>query len=80
MTLRALVIDDNARAIVARVRAHAEANHSHPSPLAMTPGDDPRFVARLGAYRRGQIGWSTSIGTSTASSSRSRSRQMWHGS
>jgi hypothetical protein len=46
---RLLIIDDVARAEVRRVLAHAEANHYYPGDA--TPGDDPRFVAKLGTYR-----------------------------
>ncbi len=49
VNLRPLVLDDAAKAEVARVKAHAEANHYRPG--GSTPGDDPRFVAKLGTYR-----------------------------
>lgn len=51
--MRALVVDDAARAAVTRVMVHAEANHYHPwaSPKPNAPGDDERFVAQLGSYR-----------------------------
>ncbi|SRR6266702_204536 len=51
MRMRPLVIDDTARAIAARVLAHAKAHHYRPGPGQMAPGDDNRFVARLGTYR-----------------------------
>ena len=47
--MRALIIDDRAKAEIARVKAHAEANHYWPGQA--TPGDDPRYVARLSTYR-----------------------------
>ena len=52
MNLRPLIIDDAAKAKVAAVVAHAEAHPYRPfTPGAKTPGDDDRFVARLGSYR-----------------------------
>ena len=47
--MRALIIDDAARAEVARVKAHAASHHYGPGQPA--PGGDPRFVARLSTYR-----------------------------
>jgi hypothetical protein len=47
--MRALIMDDAAKAEVARVKAHAEAHHYYPG--RATPGDDPKFVARLSSYR-----------------------------
>ena len=47
--MRPLIIGPEAKAEAARVRAHAEANHYHLGQA--TPGDDPRYVARLGTYR-----------------------------
>lgn len=47
--VRALIIDDDARASAARVLSHAEKHHY--SPGQKPPGDDDRFVARLGTYR-----------------------------
>lgn len=47
--MRALVIDDNARAEVARVLAHAEKHHYRSG--QPPPGDNEHFVARLGTYR-----------------------------
>lgn len=49
--VRPLVIDDEAKAIAARVIAHAEAHPYHPRPGSTPPGDDPNFVAKLGTYR-----------------------------
>jgi hypothetical protein len=47
--MRPLIIDDAAKAKVARVLEHAEANPYHfRGPV---PGDDPRFVAELNTYR-----------------------------
>jgi hypothetical protein len=51
MKMRPLIIDDNAKAEVARVRAHAEANPYRPVASGNVPGDDRRFVAHLGSYR-----------------------------
>lgn len=48
--LRPLVMDDKAKAEVARVKAYAEAHHYRP-PSKFTPGDNPKFVARLNTYR-----------------------------
>ena len=47
--MRALIIDDAAKAEVARVKAHAAANHYHHGHAP--PGGDPRFVAHLSTYR-----------------------------
>lgn len=47
--MRPLIIDDRAKAEVARVHAHAEANPYFPGQA--TPGDNPQFVAKLGTYR-----------------------------
>jgi hypothetical protein len=49
--MRALIVDDEARANVARVLSHAEQNHYHPERAKGSPGDDPHFVAYLGTYR-----------------------------
>jgi hypothetical protein len=49
--LRALIIDDTAKAKVARVPAHAEKNHYRPGPGIPPPGDGERFVAYLNTYR-----------------------------
>lgn len=49
--MRALLINDEARAKVAAVIAHAEKHHYMPQPGSPPPGDDERFVAKLGTYR-----------------------------
>lgn len=49
MTMRVLQIDDEAKAEVARVLAHAEANPYFPGQAS--PGNDPKFVAQLGTFR-----------------------------
>lgn len=51
MNLRPLVIDDNAKAKVARVLAHAEQHHYRIDAGGPPPGDDERFVAQLDTYR-----------------------------
>jgi hypothetical protein len=50
--MRALIIDDLAKARVQKVRAHAEqkANWYIPD-SSMVPGNDPKFVAHLDTYR-----------------------------
>ncbi len=49
--MRALVIDDAAKAAAQRVIAHAERHHYEPGRSKWVPGDDDRFVARLGTFR-----------------------------
>lgn len=49
--MRPLVIDDETRAKVAAVIAHADKHHYMPQPGSPPPGDDERFVAKLGTYR-----------------------------
>lgn len=51
--MRALVIDDNARAQVERVLLHAldPAHWYKPRKDARVPGDDARFVCQLNTYR-----------------------------
>lgn len=49
MTMRPLIIDNHARAEVARVIAHAEAHHYRKG--QPVPGDDPAFVVYLNTYR-----------------------------
>jgi hypothetical protein len=49
--IRALVIDDAAKAKAARVLAHAEGHHYFPERTMLLPGDDERFVARFNDYR-----------------------------
>src|SRR5215831_17200761 len=49
--MRALIIDDVAKAKVARVLAYAERHHYRPGPGIPPPGDDGRFVALLNAFR-----------------------------
>jgi hypothetical protein len=49
--MRPLVIDDSAKAAVARVKAYAEANHYYPSPGQPIPGDNPNYVVNLSTYR-----------------------------
>jgi hypothetical protein len=48
--MRALIIDDTAKTEIARVKTHAEAHHYTPGAWKV-PGDDPRYVAKLGSYR-----------------------------
>src|SRR5215467_10806197 len=50
MPLRALMIDDAARAEANRVIAYAM-DHPFVPGVSPTPGDDPRFVADFGTYR-----------------------------
>ena len=47
--MRPLIIDAHALAEIARVKAHAEAHHYRRGDP--TPGDNPKFVARLSTYR-----------------------------
>jgi hypothetical protein len=49
--LRALIIDESAKAKAARVIAHAEKNHYFLGKTTTPPGDDERFVAHLNDYR-----------------------------
>lgn len=49
--MRALIIDDVARADVVRVLAHAAEHHYRPAPSARPPGDDDGLIANLGTYR-----------------------------
>jgi hypothetical protein len=49
--LRPLMIDDAARAKIARVVAYAMDHPYIPGPRAPVPGDDPHFVAHLNTYR-----------------------------
>jgi hypothetical protein len=49
MRMRPLIIDARALAEVARVKAYAEAHHYRPGD--QTPGDNPKFVAKLSTYR-----------------------------
>ncbi len=49
--MRALIIDDEAKATAARILAYADTHHYHPGrPGQMTPGDDPNFVAHFDTY------------------------------
>lgn len=47
--LRPLIIDDQAKREAARVISHAEQHHYRPG-IDPIPGDDDRYVARLGTY------------------------------
>jgi hypothetical protein len=49
MSMRVLVIDDTAKAEIARVREYAEANPYYQG--GPTPGDNPAYVAKLGDFR-----------------------------
>jgi len=49
--MRPLVIDADARAQAQRVLDHATEHHYWPNKTVQSPGDDPRFVAKLGTYR-----------------------------
>lgn len=49
--MRPLIIDDAARAKIARVVAYAMDHPYRPGPGAITPGDNPNFVANLSTYR-----------------------------
>lgn len=49
MKMRPLIIDDNARAAIARVVSYAM---NHPYSIGQpVPGDNPNFVAHLSTYR-----------------------------
>jgi hypothetical protein len=49
--LRHLILDDVAKAKVARIKAYAEAHHYVPGPRAVTPGDDPNYWAMFDDYK-----------------------------
>jgi hypothetical protein len=49
--LRPLIIDDEARAKVAKVIEHASKHHYRPGAGMPPPGDDPRFTVKLNTYR-----------------------------
>lgn len=48
--MRVLTIDDEAKAKVAAVVAHAEKHPYYPSQTTLAPGDDPKFVAKLDTF------------------------------
>jgi hypothetical protein len=49
--MRALIIDEEARAKVAAVEAFADCNWYRPGMSETVPGDDPRHTITLGTYR-----------------------------
>jgi hypothetical protein len=49
--MRALLIDDNAKAAVKKVVDYAAAHPYYLPAAGIVPGDDPRYVAHLDTYR-----------------------------
>lgn len=49
--LRPLIINDDTKTKVAKVLEHASNHHYRPGPGVPPPGDDPRFIVKLGSYR-----------------------------